>query len=128
MKKILTTAAIAAGLIVASASAMAEDAPKTDAKPPMHHGEGHGEHFAKADKNKDGFLTKEEMQEAQQERLNEMFAKLDTNKDGKLSKEEMAAGKKQMREKMKAHWEERKAKHDGAGKEAPKPAEADKVE
>lgn len=128
MKKILTTAAIAAGLIMASASAMAEDAPKTDAKPPMHHGERHDDHFAKADKNGDGFLTKEEMQAAQQKRLDEMFAKLDTNKDGKLSKEEMAAGKKEMREKMKAHWEERKAKGNTAGKEAPKPVETDKAQ
>ncbi len=62
------------------------------------------ERFAKADKNGDGLLTKEEMLDAHKERLDEMFAETDTDKDGKLSREELQAGKmkmmKKFREKM----------------------------
>lgn len=122
MKKTLTLAAVAVGLILSSAGAMAEDAGKTDAK--RDHGKRHEERFAKTDTNGDGFITKDEMTAAQKEKMDKMFAELDTNKDSKLSKDEMKAGKEKMRAKMKARWEEKKAKGDlPAEKPAVKPAE-----
>lgn len=63
--------------------------------------------FMKADKNGDGFLTKEEMLESHKERIDEMFANMDSNKDNKLSKEEMAKGREAMRAKMKDRWQNR---------------------
>lgn len=79
---------------------------------PGGHG-GPGMHFfEESDTNKDGFLTKEEMREAQEKRLNEMFEKLDTDKDGKLSKEELQKGHAEMRKKMRQHFKEMKAKKD----------------
>ncbi len=65
------------------------------------------EMFAKADTNKDGFLTKEEMLEAHKAKLDEMFEKIDTNKDGKLSPEEMKKGREAMREKFREKFKER---------------------
>lgn len=103
--------------------------PMGDERPMMRDGEGpHGpkgdrpdfkgkqaemekrgaEMFAKADTNKDGFLSKEEMLNAHKERIDEMFEKVDTNKDGKLSPEEMKKGREIMREKFK---EKMKDKH-----------------
>lgn len=61
--------------------------------------------FAKADVNKDGFLTKDEMLAGQQARLDELFAIADTNHDGKLSKDEMEKGRDLMRAKMHARYE-----------------------
>ncbi|HPQ51096.1 MAG: EF-hand domain-containing protein [Alphaproteobacteria bacterium] len=77
--------------------------------------EKHGaEMFAKADTDKDGFLTKEEMLNAHKERLDEMFAKTDADKDGKLSPEEMKKGREIMRakfkEKMKDRMQEKREK------------------
>ncbi|HRJ11941.1 MAG TPA: EF-hand domain-containing protein [Alphaproteobacteria bacterium] len=115
MKKTLSLAAVALGLVLVSANAMAEDATKPAAGAPdkMHHGEKHKDkkydRFAKADKNGDGFLTQDEMLAAQKAKTEKMFTKLDSNKDGKLSKAEMEAGKKDMREKMKSRMEERKS-------------------
>ena len=78
--------------------------------------------FARDDANKDGFITKEEMQASQTARLDEFFATADTNKDGKLSREEMEQGRKLMREKMKARFEaERKAAGEAPAAEAPAP-------
>jgi len=55
------------------------------------------EKFTTADKNKDGFLTQEEMSTAHeqhhQERAAEHFAEFDTDKSGSLSVEEFQAGK-----------------------------------
>lgn len=65
------------------------------------------EMFAKADTNKDGFLTKEEMLEAHKAKLDEMFEKTDTDKDGKLSPEEMRQGMQQMREKFREKFKDR---------------------
>lgn len=44
--------------------------------------------FEEFDKNKDGFLTKDELPP----RLRHAFEKIDTNKDGKISREELRAG------------------------------------
>ena len=65
------------------------------------------EMFAKADKNKDGFITKDEMYEAHKARIDEMFAKADTDNDGKLSPEEMKKGHQAMREKFREKMKER---------------------
>lgn len=75
--------------------------------------------FAKADADKDGFITKEEMTARQQARLDEMFATVDTDKDGKLSKDEMEKGRELMRAKWKAKMEaERNAPTSAAPVEA----------
>ena len=71
-----------------SAMALAE----TPAKPRCegHEGKGHGgknkgAHFKKADKNSDGFLTKDEVGEKRWTRIQVA----DANKDGKVSQPEM---------------------------------------
>ena len=43
------------------------------------------EHFKKADKNNDGFISKKEHEQCSKTK----FSKMDLNKDGKISKEEM---------------------------------------
>ncbi len=68
------------------------------------------EHYMKADTNKDGFLTKDEMLAQHKKRLDEMFEKSDLNKDGKLSKDEMQKGREAMRAKMKNRMKEWKDK------------------
>ncbi len=68
------------------------------------------EHYMKADANKDGFLTKDEMLAQHKIRLDEMFAKSDTDKDGKLSKDELKKGREAMRAKMKERMKERQEK------------------
>jgi len=76
-----------------SALALAE----TPAKPRCegHDGKGHddktkGAHFKKADKNSDGFLTKEEVGEKRWSRIQVA----DANKDGKVSQPEMQQARK----------------------------------
>ncbi|WP_430540496.1 hypothetical protein [Pseudoxanthomonas japonensis] len=49
------------------------------------------EHFASADANKDGRLSRDEVKD--KGRFAERFDALDTNKDGFLSRDELAAGK-----------------------------------
>ena len=95
MKKLLMPV-LATALIVTAAPAFAEDGP-------LHDGKKH-DRFKEADKNTDGFLTKEEMLDAHKARIDKMFEKTDLDKDGKLSKEEMEKG----REEMKKRWKERK--------------------
>jgi Skp family chaperone for outer membrane proteins len=89
------------------------------AAPGPHGGPGPGRFFEEADANKDGFLTKEEMRNAQDKKLDEMFARLDTNKDGKLSKDELKKGHEEMRAKMRAHFQEHKAGKEAAPAEEP---------
>ena len=67
-----------------------------------------GNHFAEADTNKDGYLTKDEMLAQHKARLDKMFAEADTNKDGKLSKDEMEAARGKFRERMREHMQERR--------------------
>jgi len=50
-----------------------------------HEGKGKGAHFKKADKNADGFLTKDEVGDKRWARI----AVADANKDGKVSQAEM---------------------------------------
>jgi hypothetical protein len=71
-----------------SALALAEPAGRCEG----HHGEGNvkGAHFKKADKNGDGFLTKAEVGDKRWERIKVA----DANKDGKVSKPEMQQARK----------------------------------
>lgn len=103
MKKILMPV-LATALILTAAPAFAEDGPKEGKK---------HDRFKEADKNTDGFLTKDEMLEAHKARLDKMFEKTDLDKDGKLSQEEMEKG----REEMKKRWKERRAEKTEAPKE-----------
>ncbi len=64
--------------------------------------------FERADANKDGLLTKDEMSEAHKKHLDKMFEELDTDKDGKLSKDELAKGRDKMKERFKERLENRK--------------------
>lgn len=54
------------------------------------------EHFAKADANKDGAVTRDEIQAAgammRRDKFGAMFEKLDGNKDGTISRDEFMAG------------------------------------
>lgn len=84
--------------------------------PPGEEGQGpeggprnhRGDHFAKADANKDGYLTKDEMLAMHKARLDKMFTEADTNHDGKLSKDEMETARGKFRERMKEHMEDRR--------------------
>ena len=57
--------------------------------------------FEKIDKNSDGLISKEEMMEAHQDRIDKIFLKFDKNGDNKLSKKELAAVKQEMKKKIK---------------------------
>lgn len=74
------------------------------------------EHFAKIDKNGNGFISRDEA--AGNKWLAKEFDAIDTNKDGKLSKDELAAHHKTMRGKHAGKFKERFAAadtdHDGA--------------
>jgi hypothetical protein len=75
-----------------SALALAET-PKADKQCEGHgkgQGAGKGAHFKKADKNSDGFLTKEEVGDQRWERIKVA----DANKDGKVSHPEMKQARK----------------------------------
>lgn len=67
----------------------------------------HGRFFQEADTNNDGFLTKEEMQTQQQQRMDNMFTHVDGDKDGKLSQDELKKGREEMRERMRTRFRER---------------------
>ena len=114
---LLTAALISFGSFQALAEDVAPPAP-----PAGDHGGPHGpgRFFQDADANKDGFLTKDEMRDAQTKKLDEMFARLDTDKDGKLSKDELKKGHEEMRAKMRARFQERKAAKEAAAPEVAK--------
>jgi Ca2+-binding EF-hand superfamily protein len=58
-----------------------------------------GKRFDRLDTNKDGMLSRSEMQAGQAKRLNKLFSTADANGDGVLSKEE-----------LKKHWSNKKAR------------------
>jgi len=80
-----------------TASVLQEETPKRPGKPDAEPGQpaegpnGSGRNpqafFARLDKNADGFLTADEMDDA------ERFARMDKDGDGKVTKEELAAGR-----------------------------------
>lgn len=93
-----------------------------------HHGHGHGHehgrHLDQLDKDKDGSISKAEA--AGHPMLSSGFATIDGNKDGKLSKEELQASHKAMRSKHReradAHF--KAADKDGDGALSQQEAEA----
>jgi EF hand len=102
----LSVLLIAGGIYSARASAQAatdpgETKPATTANTPKpHHAMGHqgrgDQMMRRMDTDKDGSVSKTELQAAQQKQL-EMFDRADTNKDGKLSAEERKAFYETMR-------------------------------
>jgi hypothetical protein len=128
MKKTSCALLLTAGLLAFSSPVMAE--PTADAPtPPPADGAGgppptggpnspdskarHEKMFMKADKNADGFLTKEEMLESHKEKIDQMFNDSDSDKDGKLSKDEVDKGREVMRAKMKDRWKNRNSQKEG---------------
>ena len=102
---------------LAAGPVLAEDGPRgSEDGRPHHEGrggpDGPGKMFKESDVNGDGFLTREEMENAHQKRLDQMFKDTDTDNDGKLSQDEMKAGREKMREKMRERMKERKERHD----------------
>lgn len=111
MKTRMSAVIAAAGLLI-SGAALAD-----------HHGGGmHSHHgkdarmpmFGLFDENKDGKLSKDEVQRG----IDKMFAEADTDKDGLLSQDEMqshhAAIYDKMRSQMQAHWKAADKDGDGA--------------
>ena len=68
------------------------------------------EMFEKTDTDKDGFLSKEEMEASHRARMEEMFNKTDVDDDGKLSAEELQKGRESMRDRFKQKYQEGKDK------------------
>jgi hypothetical protein len=64
------------------------------------------EMFEKTDTDKDGFLSKEEMEAGHRARMEEMFNKTDLDKDGKLSPDELQKGRESMRDKFRQKYKE----------------------
>jgi hypothetical protein len=154
-KNIALTAMALATLSLSGAlsvnQAFAEDAPQPppageqgqDAPPPPKDGPNDGadagkggpragefekrgrEMFEKTDTDKDGFLSKAEMEASQKDRMEEMFDKTDTDKDGKLSPEELKKGREAMREKFRSKYKEHREGEAPNGAE-PKPEAAPK--
>lgn len=65
---------------------------------------GSDKFMARADINKDGYLTRDELLAGAQARIDDMFKNADTDKDGRLSKEELEKGRDAMRERMKERF------------------------
>ncbi len=95
-----------------------------------HHGDGmHGHHgkearmpmFGLFDENKDGKLSRDEVQKG----IDKMFTDIDTNKDGTISQEEMRAHHKAMHDKMRSQMQERWKAADKDGDGALSRAEVD---
>jgi len=103
-------------LLSLAAPAYAEDAPPSD-PPLMADREQKGaQMFEQADSDKDGFLTKEEMLKAHEQRIDKVFSDLDQDGNGKVSHDEMKAGREKMREKIKERMKERReSRGDGEG-------------
>lgn len=117
-RNLALTAVALAALSFAVAPAFAEeDASKGGPRAEKFEKRGH-EMFEKTDTNKDGFLSREEMEASHKERMDAMFEKTDTDKDGRLSPEELKKGRESMREKYRERFEKRKEmreEHHGDG-------------
>ncbi|MCM0043514.1 MAG: EF-hand domain-containing protein [Burkholderiaceae bacterium] len=118
MKQLSRLLVAAAGLLIGSA-ALAD-----------HHGGGMHEHqgkdarmpmFGLFDENKDGKLSRDEVQKG----VDKMFADIDANKDGTISQDEMRAHHKTMHDKMQSQMQERWKAADKDGDGALSRAEVD---
>ena len=63
--------------------------------------------FEKIDKNSDGLISKEEMMEAHQDRIDKLFLKFDKNGDNNLSRKELRALRQEMKRRMNESRNER---------------------
>lgn len=138
-RRLALTAVALATLSLSTMPASAEDAPKpAPAGEVAHEGPKDGsqggpkedgpkdgrfekrgkEMFEKTDSDKDGFLSKAEMEASQRERLDAMFNKSDLDQDGKLSPDELKKGREAMREKFRAKDKDRE--HHGPKGDEPK--------
>src|SRR5688572_21917918 len=99
MKKTFSTCAMGLAALLAG-SAMAGDAPRSDAPHDGMH----------ADQDGDGRVSRAEATSAGAERSGERFDKLDLNKDGFLTREEMQQAREtrrgHMREKAEEHFKQ----------------------
>lgn len=75
---------------------------------------GPGGFLMRADVNRDGTITKDELVAGANAHIDELFEVMDTDKDGKLSKEELAKGRELMRERMRAKWAAERTAPDAA--------------
>jgi hypothetical protein len=85
IKRFSIATLFAAAAFGTSAWALADDAPAKHCDGHGQKGEGKGAHFKKADKNNDGFLTKDEVGDRRWEHIKVA----DANKDSKISLAEM---------------------------------------
>src|SRR5262245_23526784 len=108
MKK-LTALALMAAFSVISTAALAEGpegqgpGPGPAGPPPHHEGK-----FNKIDQDKDGYLTRKEIDAFHQQKLDKFFGKADTDKDGRISRDEGKAAREEMHEKMRKRFEHMK--------------------
>jgi hypothetical protein len=84
------------------------------------------EMFEKTDADKDGFLSKEEMEAGHRARMEEMFNKTDLDKDGKLSPDELQKGRESMRNKFRQKYKEGKGGPGGQHEDGPEMKPDDK--
>jgi hypothetical protein len=115
MKATLALLTLAAAFGLQTMPAQAQDNPPAahTMGGPGHEG-GKGHFFSQADVNQDGYLTREEMEAAQQKRLDKMFTHVDGDNDGKLSQEELKKGHEEMRQKMRERFKDRGPRPEGA--------------
>jgi hypothetical protein len=85
IKRFSIAALFAAAAFGTSAWALADTSAKPQCDGHGHQGEGKGAHFKKADKNSDGFLTKDEVGERRWDHIKVA----DANNDQKISQAEM---------------------------------------
>lgn len=85
IKRFSIATLFAAAAFGTSAWAFAETPAKPQCDGHGHKGDGKGAHFKKADKNSDGFLTKDEVGERRWDHIKVA----DANKDSKISQAEM---------------------------------------
>lgn len=142
-KHIALTAIVLSSMAMSGSLAQAEDL--KEMSPPSQHsnelkqdGDNQGgprsdkfekrgkEMFEKTDVDKDGFLSKEEMESSHRARMEEMFNKTDLDKDGKLSPEELQKGRESMRDKFRQKYKEGKGGPDSHHEDGPEMKPHDK--
>ncbi len=107
----------------APAAAASPAAPADKMARPHHGYHGHGDRIAQLDKDKDGAISRAEA--AGHPMLSKGFDAIDSNKDGKLSKEELQAQHQAMREKHRERADARFKAADKDGDGALSQQEAD---